>query len=135
MAINGADVLILVNVGTEIAPDYKIVGSQRGVTFSETTDEIDVSSKEARAGRYLPGRYGATITLDALYMPSDDGYLTLLSAMRNGEFVTVRVQEEGAQVEQANAIVTDLSRTAPDQDASTCSVTLRVDGEWQTLGT
>ncbi len=135
MAINGADVLVLVNTGTEAAPNYQVIGSQRDVTFDETTDEIDVSSKESRAGRYLPGRYGATVTLDALYMPDDSGYLTLLSAMRNGEFVTVRVQEEGAQVEQANAIVTDLSRTAPDQDASTCSVTLRIDGEWQTLGT
>ncbi len=126
MAMNGADVLILI--------DGEVVGSQRDVSFAETTAEIDVSSKESRVMRVLPGRYGATVTLNALYVPDDMAYLLLQSAMRNGTFVTVRVSEDEIDIEEAEAIVTSLNRSAPDQDAATVSVTLRIDGEWTLVG-
>lgn len=126
MAMNGTDVLILI--------EGEVVGSQRNVTISETTGEIDVSSKEGRAMRVLPGRYGSTITLDALYVPDDTAYLSLQSAMRNGTFVTVRVSEDAVEVEEAEAIVTALNRAAPDQDAATANCTLRVDGDWVAVG-
>ncbi len=135
MAMNGADVLLYVNTGTDLAPNYDVIGSQRDFTLNETTAEIDVSSKDQREMRVLPGRYGSTITLGALYVPTDNAYLTLLSAMRNGTAITVRISEEGADVEEADAIVTALNRAGPDQDATTISVTLRIDGAWTTLGT
>lgn len=135
MAMNGADVLLYVNTGTDLAPNYEVIGSQRDFTLNETTAEIDVSSKDQREMRVLPGRYGSTITLGALYVPTDNAYLTLLSAMRNGTAITVRISEEGADVEEADAIVTALNRAGPDQDAATISVTLRIDGAWTTLGT
>jgi len=59
---NGSDVLLLVNTGTASVPVYEAVASQRDVDFSETTEEIDVSSKDSRAKRVLPGRYGSTIS-------------------------------------------------------------------------
>jgi predicted secreted protein len=135
MAMNGADVLLYVNTGTDLAPNYEVIGSQRDFTLNETTAEIDVSSKDQREMRVLPGRYDSTITLGALYVPTDNAYLTLLSAMRNGTAITVRISEEGADVEEADAIVTALNRAGPDQDATTISVTLRIDGAWTTLGT
>ena len=57
MSMNGTDVLLLVNTGTPTVPVYEAVGSQRDVTFDEATEEIDVSSKDSRAKRVLPGRY------------------------------------------------------------------------------
>ena len=135
MAMNGADVLLYVNTGTDVAPNYEVIGSQRDFTLNEATAEIDVSSKDQREMRVLPGRYDSTITLGALYVPTDNAYLTLLSAMRNGTAITVRIAEEGADVEEADAIVTALNRAGPDQDATTISVTLRIDGAWTTLGT
>lgn len=122
MAMNGTDILIAI--------DEEIVGSQRDVTFDETTEEIDVSSKDSRAGRYLPGRYGATVSLDALYVPDDAAYLALQSAMRNGDMVEVWNMEEGVVIEHADAIVTSLSRSGPDQGEATVSISLRIDGEW-----
>jgi len=49
MAMNGTDVLIWI--------DGNMVGSQRDVTIDEATAEIDVSSKDQREMRVLPGRY------------------------------------------------------------------------------
>ena len=122
MAMNGTDILIAI--------DGDIVGSQRDVSYDETTAEIDISSKDSRAGRYLPGRYGATMSLDALYVPTDTAYLALQSAMRNGDMVEVWSMEEAIVIENASAIVTSLSRSGPDQGEATVSISLRIDGEW-----
>lgn len=122
MAMNGADILIWI--------DGNAVGSQRDCTFNENTAEIDVSSKDSRAMRVLPGRYDATVDLDALYVPTDAAYADLQAAMRNGTFVEVVVIEDAVVLESADAIVTSLSRNGPDQDAATVSCTLRIDGWW-----
>ena len=123
MAMNGSDVLLLV--------DGVPVGSQRGVTFEETTAEIDVSSKDSRATCVLGGRYGATVELDALYVPNDASYQALKTAMRAGTLIQVNRQEDGAILESADALVTSISETAPDQEGATISVSLRIDGEWE----
>ena len=134
MAMNGTDVLLLVNTGTAVSPVYEVVGSQRGLTRDETTAEIDISSKEERAMRVLPGRYGSTMSLEALYVPDDDAFLSLQSAMRNGELILVRISEDGTEVEEADALITSLSESYPDQAEATISVSLRIDGDWVVVG-
>jgi TP901-1 family phage major tail protein len=133
MAMNGTDILLLVNTGTILTPVYVAVGSQRDATFGETTDAIDVSSKDQREKRVLPGRYTAEITMDALYVPSDAAYQSLRDAMRNGTMIKIVRQESGVSLEEATAVVTDLSQAAPDQDGATVSVGLAIDGEWLEL--
>lgn len=122
MAMSGTDILILI--------DGDIVGSQRDSSRDETTAEIDVSSKDSRAGRVLPGRYGAKLALDALYVPTDTAFLALKNAMRNGVFVDVVITEDGIAFESACAIVTSLSEKYPDQAEATVSIGLTIDGEW-----
>lgn len=122
MSMSGTDILIWI--------DGDAVGSQRDVTLDETTEEIDVSSKDGREMRVLPGRYGATISLDALYVPTGAAYLALQAAMRTGAFVEVVVLENGVVLESADAIVTSLSRSGPDQGEATVSCGLRIDGAW-----
>lgn len=133
MAMNGSDVLLLVNIGTAASPVYQAVGSQRNVTLEESTEEVDVSSKDSRAKRVLAGRYGATISLDALYVPTRDDYNALKDAMRNGELILVARQESGVTTETANALVTSMSEEFPDQADATISVSLTVDGFWTEL--
>lgn len=135
MAMNGTDVLLYVNTGTPAVPVYEVVGSQRGLSRDETTAEIDASSKDERAMRVLPGRYGSSMSLDALYVPTDTAYLALLDAMRDGELILVRINEDGADTEEADALVTSISQDYPDQDVATISVDLTVDGEWSSVGT
>jgi TP901-1 family phage major tail protein len=134
MAMNGTDVLLLVNTGTPLVPVYTVVGSQRDMGLEETTDEIDVSSKDGRAKRVLPGRYASSISLDALYVPDNSAYQALQSAMRDGELILVAVQVAGVTTETANALVTSLSHSFPDQGEATVSVALVIDGEWTVVG-
>lgn len=133
MAISGSDILLLVNTGTPAVPVYEAVGSQRDVTFDESTEEIDVSSKDSRAMRVLAGRYASTLSLDSLYVWSDDGYQALRDAMRDGELILVARQEEGVTLETADALVTSISQTFPDAAEATISVDLSVDGFWSEL--
>jgi TP901-1 family phage major tail protein len=130
MAMNGTDVLLLVNTGTPIVPVYTAVGSQRDVTFDEATAEIDVSSKDAREQEVLPGRYTANLTLDHLYVEDDAGYEALKDAMRDGELILVAKQVDEVTTETASALVTSLSERYPDQGEATVSCSLTISGGW-----
>jgi hypothetical protein len=123
----------LVNTGTAAVPVYEAVGSQRDVSFEETTEEIDVSSKDSRATRVLPGRYGSSLSLDALYVWSDDGYHALRDAMRNGALILVAKQDDGVTMETADALVTSMSEEFPDQEEATIAIDMTIDGFWTEL--
>jgi TP901-1 family phage major tail protein len=128
--INGSDILLFVNTGTPELPSYEAVGSQRDVTFEENTEEIDVSSKDQREMRVIAGRYSANISLDALYVPDDAAFLALQNAMRNGELILVQRQEAGVALEEADALITSMSSSFPDQGEGTISISLTIDGAW-----
>lgn len=128
--MNGTGFLLMVNTGTEEVPAYTVVGSQRDATVDETTDTIDVSSKDGRARRVLPGRYGSTISLDALYVPDDAAYQALKAANRSGELILVAREENDVVTETASAKVDSISESFPDQGEATISISLTVDGDW-----
>jgi predicted secreted protein len=127
MAVNGTD--ILVYIGADL------LGGQRDVTFDEATEVIDASSKASRNRRVLAGRYSSTLSLDALYLVDDAAYVALKAAMRDGTTVTVVRKEEGANMEQATAVVASLSEAGPDQDVATVSISFEIDNAWVELGT
>lgn len=133
MAINGFDVLLLVNTGSDAAPTWTAVGSQRNVSFEETTASIDASSKDQREKRVLPGRYAATVSLDALYVPDDAAFLALQAANRAGELIKIRRERADTAEEEATALITSMTDEHPDQDASTISVDLEIDGAWSAV--
>lgn len=128
MAMNGTDLLVLVNIGTVNAPDYMAVGCQRDATIEETTDTIDASCKDSRSTRVLPGRYGATVSLDSLYIPDDQAYLVLKAAMRGGDLVMLARQEQDIVTETYNALVGSLSEAFPDQGEATVAAKFTIDG-------
>jgi hypothetical protein len=132
--MNGSDILLLVNTGTSLVPSYEPVGTQTNVSWEETTEEIDMSSKTSRAKRVDAGRYGATITLDSLYVPTDAAYQKLVAANRSGTKIMVAREEENVTIETALALITSISGEGPDQDKATISVSLTIDGEWTVVG-
>lgn len=134
MAMSGTDVLLLVNTGTAAVPAYEAVGSQRDVNFDENTAEIDVSSKESRGSPVLAGRYKATLSLDALYVPTNDAYLALRDAMRDGDLILVARQEDEVTTETSDALITSLSERFPDQGEATISISLSIDDMWTEVG-
>ena len=125
--MNGADFLLLVDIGTPEAPAYKVVGGQRAAT-------VDVSSKDHRARRVIPGRYQSSVSLDALYIPDDEAYQALVEANRQGKLIKIVKQEFGDPVEMADAVVTSISGSFPDQGECEVSVSLDIDGEWEPVG-
>jgi len=128
MAMNGSDLLILANVGTPEVPSYMAVGCQRDATIDEATATIDVSCKDSRAQRVLPGRYSGTLSLDGLYVPSDEAFQALKAANRNGELVLIARQEQGVVTETFSAKVDSLSEAFPDQGEATISAAFTIDG-------
>lgn len=132
--LNGTDVLVLVNTGTEQSPAWTAVASQRDVTFDETNAVIDFSSKDQRARRVSPGRYSATVTLDALYVPDHASYAALSGASRDGTMVKLMRSEQGANVESVAAMVSNVSTSFPDQGEATISATFDIDGAWEPVG-
>jgi TP901-1 family phage major tail protein len=134
MSMNGTDILILVNVGTPTVPIYQAAGSQRDGSVEETTAVVDVSSKDRRNQRVLPGRYASTISLDSLYIPDDGTYHALQDAMRNGDMILVAKEVQGTVFETANAVITSMSESYPDQDAATISFAFTIDDGWTVVG-
>jgi len=93
-----------------------------------------MSSKTSRAKRVDAGRYGATMTLDALYVPTDAAYQKLVAANRNGTKILVAREEDNVTIETALALITSISGEGPDQDKATISISLTIDGEWTVVG-
>ena len=133
MPLNGAKVVVGVNVGTDASPVFSILGHQRGVTFDESVEAIDMSSKESEARKVEGGRYQSSVSLESLYVPSSNEYGVLRTRFRNREKVLVRRQLEGQDWEEASVLITSLSEDFPDQAEATVSLTLEVDGKWTVL--
>lgn len=132
--LNGTDLLILANTGTVQSPAYEAVGSQRDASVDESTDIIDYSSKDSRNRRVGPGRYSSSVSLDALYVPSDEAYQALKSAMRDGTYVILAKQLNEVVVETATAVVASLSESFPDQAEASVSASFEIDGAWEAIG-
>ncbi len=134
VATNGTDVLLYVNTGTVEAPVYTVVGGQRDAEYGRETDEIDASSKDSAANRVLPGRVKASLSCEALYIPSDAAYQALDTAQSAREFILVHKYVDGVAVKEARAVITNLSEQHPDMDVSTVSIELSIDGDWVDIG-
>ena len=133
MAFNGANLLLLANVGTPQTPQYVAVGSQRDCTIEESSETIDYSSKNSRAQRVGHGRYSSSISLDSLYVPDSQAHKRLKDSMRDGNLILVAREESDVVMETALAKVDSVSETFPDQGESTVSINLTIDGWWTVL--
>lgn len=134
MAMNGSNLLIYANVGSEESPSYAVVGCQRDATIDETSETIDVSCKTSRNQRVLAGRYSSTVSMDALYIPDDTAYLALQSANRDGDLILIAREENGVITETASAKIDSISGSFPDQGEATVSISATVDGAWEAVG-
>lgn len=126
--MNGTDVIVQVNTGTDVTPAWTPVAKQRGASLSEKNDAIDMSSKDGREYEGIAGRYSAEMKLDALYVPDDTAYMALKTALRDGTLVKLQTEEAGAATEQCSAFISELSSDYPDQDAATISATFTITG-------
>lgn len=130
--MNGSDVIIKVNTGTPTVPVWTVVGKQSGLKISEKVGVIDGSGKEDGERVVEGGRYEATLTLDALYVPTDAAYTALRTAFRSAALTKVQTIVSGTAKEHADALISGMDGDFPDQGSATISVTLEVSGAWTT---
>jgi hypothetical protein len=121
---NGDDVLIYAD-GTSI-------GGQRNVSLNSEMTVIDTSAKGDAESTFIAGRTTHSIDLDGLYINGNTAWDQLSSAMENQVSITLERYRNAAFVASATAYVTSLSRSHPDMDVATVSVSLQISGTWST---
>ena len=128
--VRGVDVVIMVNTGDEITPNWVAVGGQRNATLTETAETLDVTTKDSTAGTYdyEYGQYGWTISCEGVYISDDTAYTHLKTAMRNREKVMVRIQEESLPKEEGEALVISSELEAPYEEMAAYSLELQGTG-------
>ena len=129
--MNGTDVLIYVQIDS----GYVVVGSQRNATITKTMATYDTSSKDSDEEQSEPGRLSSDIDLDGLYVPSDAAQAAIDAAYKAKSPVLIEVQENGHETETASCWITNFTKNFPDQDASTFTLGLHVNGGWSEAGT
>lgn len=115
-------------------------------SYNSTADVIDISSKASgRVRRILPGRVSENISFESLAddtNSSDYGYATAHAALKDGTAITFEIgrydangdQVDGSETESGSGYVMSLTKDNPDNDRTTMSGTIEVDGE-TTVGT
>ena len=131
---------IKLKIGTQL-----LIG-ETSSSISSSVDVIDGSSKASgRTRKILPGRVSENISFESLCDDTNDtdyGYATAHSAMKAGTLITFeegRYNAAGDQVATSQTVsgsgyITSLTKDNPDNDRSTMSGTIEIDGDI-TVGT
>lgn len=126
--MDGSDLMLLVDTSATETPTYVLVACQRGFTYNGSRSEIDMSCKNEDVTRVAGGRLKETISLEALYAPTDAAYLKLKEAMDAGKKIKIAEQEEGVTKRKGSAYITSMSKSAPVDGGVTFSASLTIDG-------
>lgn len=125
--MTGIDILILVNLGDEMTPNWQPVAHQRGATLSRTRNTITTTAKDS-ANALEDFEYGLgtwTISADGVYVQSEQALTHLTDAWKNRTKVSVRWQEEGTDVLEGTALITSADLEGPYDGEATYSVELQ----------
>lgn len=133
MAFDGSDILLFVNTGTESSPSYEAAAYQRSYSQESSRDMIETTVKQDDAKTYEYGELDESLTVEGLYAPSDAAFAALQDAKDNASTILVRRSEDGSEVEEATALVENISVDAPRNDVRTFSSDLQITGKWSTV--
>lgn len=140
-AMNGNSVLVYTS--DDSGTSKEALGSQTGVTFSESRDTIDITDKQDLGSTNLKGgKYTSTCSANALYIDNNQSFIDIRAAIRNNtELKLYRYEPQGtvpsggteaapAGWEMADCLVTSISEDFPQDGAGTCSVEFAITGTW-----
>ena len=127
MAMDGKQILALVDTGSGT---YEPMGEQTGLSWENSTNLIEVSSKDSGHTKWVAGKRDGTVSLEAFYVPNDTAYQAFKDAQKNGEPIILRRSEDGTEVEEAEAFVSTISGDAPDNDGATVSIDFQLNEDW-----
>jgi len=130
-ASKGRDLLLTIQTAAGPPIVYTVLGSQQGASITRSADDLDASSKDSEDYVGLPGRRSSEISCDALLLPTDAAYVALEAAYLAGTILSVKTTTIGGRVARtASVIITELGEEFPDNEVSTCSISLKVTGAW-----
>lgn len=113
----------------------KLFVGESSNSLNLTSDMIETTSKHStgKAKTYIPGEVGGTISGAGMYDPSssDWGYSTAVAAWKAGTQLAFVVGGTiaGDKTWTGNCYITSLTLDNPQNDKSTFSVELQIDGE------
>jgi predicted secreted protein len=111
--------------------DGVALGGEVGATIPRTNSSLDVSAKADYPNKaYIAGWNDSTLSLDGLYVADDAAWAALLSAYENQTAVTLSEQESGAVIYTASAIITNLTKGAPQDGAISATAEFQITGGW-----
>lgn len=122
--INGSAMLLLIE-GTAVA-----FGKSLNFNLSKAT--IDVSNKDSASNKeIISGQKSGSFDFDGIYVDNPTyGYEDIFALWQGTATATIRIamSTTGTKYYEAEAIVTNLTLTAPMEDAITFSCTLEISG-------
>jgi TP901-1 family phage major tail protein len=128
--MDGASVLVLVNLGDDVNPNWVAVAEQTSLSTETSRNLIEATSKDSDHTKWIYGKQDDTVSLESLYVPDDTAFKAIEDALKNKETIILRRSENGEDVEEATAFVSQISKEWPDNDTSTCSVDFQLDEPW-----
>jgi len=131
MAISGSQILLLAQTAAGPPGTYTAIGSQSGIKVSKKQQMLDVTDKSMIDKQYIGGPRESSITLDAFYVPNDAALAAINTAYKTGTTVVVQVNELGAALEYANALISQIDKDAKTNTPATLALTLQITGPWE----
>jgi TP901-1 family phage major tail protein len=126
--MRGVDILLMIEGQT--AGTFIAVGGQRGATFTEEVETIDITSKDSQGTQEFDyGLDSWKVKCDGVYVANEAAYTALKDKMRAKQPIKVRISEKGTPTEEGTALITSRELEAPYDGEVTYSMELQGTGK------
>ena len=126
MSQRGRDVVLYVNIGTDVSPNWVVGGArQTGLTVNATRSAQQVGHKDSETAISIPGSVERTMSVQGLIVPTDLGTLSLETALNTGQPVLVREYESGDEKRESLVNITRFDKDYPLEGFATYSIEMQ----------
>lgn len=109
-------------------PDWQLIGGQKGLDFGRSLATADVTTKDSAGNEEtLPTIHSRDLSLDNLYQ-ADDAGLAILEGMHENRVKRPFQITNGTMTYKFNGWCTEFPISAPNDDAVSQSITIKVTG-------
>jgi TP901-1 family phage major tail protein len=125
----GKDFILKINTGTASVPVWTPVGGQRGTSFKQTADEVDVTSKMSGGWKTTkPGLRSWSMDLDGLVVLNDTGAKAMEQAFDENKPVNLQLCYPDGTARTGWGALTDYSIDTPHDGEATLKGTVSGQG-------
>lgn len=119
--------MLYVNTAADGAtPEFTQIGGQRGFSSETSREMIDLSHKGSDHTKSGYGRQDTSASLEGIVMEGDLGYDALEDAINNSKIIMIELRDAGQPYQEAEVLISSLSKEYPDNDAVTASAELQL---------